>query len=61
MERPFDLDDKDLVIIVVFLICAGCIFLFPADQGAAIVEKAFYGLFGMATGKGLSGNGNGTT
>jgi len=46
-----DVDDKQLVIVAVFLLALAGMFLLQ-DAGA-IVEKAMYGLFGMAVGKAM--------
>jgi len=59
MDRPFDIDDKDLVILVVFVLCGMGIVILPAETASVIIEKALYGLFGIVTGKAIAQNGNG--
>ncbi len=51
-ERVFNMDDKDLVIISVTII--GIIALFVLADPTTILSSIISGLFGVATGKGLS-------
>ena len=51
-----DFEDKDLFLICITVICALSIFLLKDDLAAGIVEKAFYGMGGIVTGRALSGN-----
>ena len=55
MEFTKDVDDKSLVIMAVFLLCAMCIAIMGQDA-LEVVEKSLYGLFGMAVGKQMNGN-----
>ena len=47
-----DYDDKDLVIIVVMLICVAAMAI-PnvSTEAMALAEKAFLGMFGIAVGR----------
>ena len=46
-----DYDDKDLVIVAVFLLCLAALIV-PANPGALnLVENGFSGLFGIAVGR----------
>lgn len=51
-DRVFNMDDKDLVIISVTVI--GIIALFVLTDPTTILSSIISGLFGVATGKGLS-------
>ena len=52
--NKIDFEDKDLVILVIFVICIVAM-LFPITQMASgIIEKAFYLLGGIATGRAIS-------
>lgn len=47
-----DFDDKDLVIVSVLLVCVAAMAIpYVTDSALALVEKACYGLFGVAVGK----------
>jgi hypothetical protein len=49
-----DYDDKDLVIIVVLLLCVAAMGIPNVSSGALVlVEKAFLGLFGVAVGRAM--------
>jgi hypothetical protein len=45
-----DYDDKDLVIVAVFLICMAIVILNYSD-GQALIGNALSGLFGIAVGR----------
>ena len=52
MKATKDYDDKDLVIVSVLLICIAAIAIpYCSENAVALVEKALYGLFGIAVGK----------
>lgn len=52
-----DIDDKDLVITAVLAICVIAMFVLPSGEASGIVSNAIAGLFGVAVGKSLNGNG----
>jgi len=50
-----DYDDKDLVILAVLLICIAAMAIPYANPEAfGLIEKAMYGLFGIAVGRATS-------
>lgn len=51
--KPLNIDDKDLVIVGVIAVCICSIYKIPVEA-PALIEKAFYGLFGIATGYAVS-------
>ena len=51
-------DDKNLVIVAVFLLCLAMILINFAGSHD-LIGNAISGLFGVAVGKGLNGNGGG--
>jgi len=48
-----DYDDKDLVIVAVFVLCIVAIIVEPSGSTASLVSNGFSGLFGIAVGRSL--------
>jgi hypothetical protein len=48
-----DYDDKDLVIVAIFVLCMVAMFIKPDQTVANLIGNGFSGLFGIAVGKSI--------